>query len=85
MLLWGTVHLTDVWNRPKELYVRSTYLSLLRLWACFLGEWVGGRSRHLPTPLHICKQLVLMEPVSTLLQGGERIQPTTVLPTAADY
>lgn len=86
MLFHGTIHLTNVcMNFMNELYVRSTYLSLLHFWACFLGERVGGRSRSLPTPLHICKWLAPMEPVRKLLQGEERrIQPTTALPTAAD-
>lgn len=81
---WGMVHFTNVWNRWRESHVRSTYLCQLRFWVCFLGEWVGGRSRLLPTLLHICKRLVLMEPMRTLLQAEDRAQPMTTLPTAVD-
>lgn len=81
---WGMVHLTNVWNRPKESHVRSTYLSLLLFWVCFLEERVGGRSRLLPTLLHICKRLALTEPMRTLLQAEDRTQPMTTLPTAVD-
>lgn len=81
---WGMVHLTNVWNRPKKSHVRSTYLSLLLFWVCFLEERVGGRSRLLPTLLHICKRLALTEPMRTLLPAEDRTQPVTTLPTAVD-
>lgn len=80
----GMVHLTNVWNRWRESHVRGTYLCLLCFWVCFFGEWVGGSSRLLPTLLHICKRLALMEPLGTLLQSEDRAQPMSTLPTAVD-